>query len=108
MRPEIQSRHILKEDKPIGIPTKITVEAINPISFEVTVQCAKTTKHTVTLSEDYYKKMTNEKITAERLIERSFKFLLERENNTSILSSFDLPLIKHYFPEYEKTILRIL
>jgi hypothetical protein len=30
--------------------------------------------------------------------------LLEREGNTSILTSFDLPLIGTYFPEYEQEI----
>jgi hypothetical protein len=33
-----------------------------------------------------------------------FQFLLERESNTSILRSFDLPVIGQYFPEYERVI----
>jgi hypothetical protein len=40
--------------------------------------------------------------SAPDLLEESFRFLLEREPNTSILSSFDLPLIGSYFPEYEQ------
>ena len=42
--------------------------------------------------------------SAEDLLEESFQFLLEREPSTSILASFDLPLIGHYFPEYEQEI----
>ena len=42
--------------------------------------------------------------TPEDLLRASFEFLLEREPNTSILPSFDLPLIGHYFPEYEQEI----
>jgi hypothetical protein len=42
------------------------------------------------------------------LVEKSFEFLLERESNTSILSSFDLPVIGRYFPEYESTIRKML
>jgi hypothetical protein len=42
--------------------------------------------------------------SAEDLLEESFRFLLEREPNTSILTSFDLRLIGHYFPEYEQQI----
>lgn len=38
--------------------------------------------------------------SAEKLIEISFEFLLEREPKESILSSFDLPVIERYFPEY--------
>ena len=37
---------------------------------------------------------------AERLIEASFEFLLEREPKESILSRFALPVIERYFPEY--------
>jgi len=39
-----------------------------------------------------------------RLLRASFEFLLAREPNTSILRRFDLPVIGHYFPEYEQRI----
>ena len=42
--------------------------------------------------------------SVEELLKESFRFLLERESNTSILASFDLPLIGSYFPEYERQI----
>ncbi len=45
---------------------------------------------------------------AERVIEASFEFLLERESKESILSRFDLPVIARYFPEYEAEIRRRL
>lgn len=35
-----------------------------------------------------------------RIVEESFRFLLEREPVTSILPSFDLTVIEGYFPEY--------
>lgn len=38
------------------------------------------------------------------LVERSFAFLLEREPPSSILRTFDLPVIGRYFPDYEATI----
>jgi hypothetical protein len=40
------------------------------------------------------------------LVERSIAFLLEREPPTSILRTFDLPVIGRFFPEYEATIRR--
>jgi hypothetical protein len=40
----------------------------------------------------------------EDLLHESFRFLLEREPNTSILPSFDLNLISNYFPEFEEEI----
>lgn len=45
-------------------------------------------------------------VDPERLIEASFAFLLEREPKESILSSFDLPVIERYFPEYSAEIRR--
>ena len=42
--------------------------------------------------------------SAERLIKKSFEFLLEREPKESILSSFELSVIARYFPEYPKEI----
>lgn len=77
-------------------------------TFEVTVKGVTTTTHIVTLATDYYQKLTGGKVSQETLIEKSFDFLLERESNTSILSRFDLPLIGHYFPEYERTIVKSL
>jgi hypothetical protein len=38
------------------------------------------------------------------LVRRSFAFLLAREPKTAILSTFDLPVIARYFPEYEERI----
>lgn len=65
------------------------------------------TEHLITLDDDYYKKLTNGEISKEELIKRSFEFLLERESKESILSKFDLKVIKNYFPEYEKKIRNI-
>ena len=82
----------------------ITIKKTDDTTFEVTVRARATTTHTVTVSPAYYKKLTGGQVEAETLVERSFEFLLERESNTSILRSFDLPVIQSYFPEYERTI----
>ena len=42
--------------------------------------------------------------TAESLIAASFRFLLDRETEESILSEFDLSVIGRYFPEYPERI----
>jgi hypothetical protein len=85
----------------------ITIIQLNPFpeaTFEVSIDGETTTQHIIRLDEDYYHKLTKGKISAEELIRRSIAFLLEREPNTSILASFDLPLIGNYFPEYEKKV----
>jgi hypothetical protein len=87
---------------------QIEVTKQGPETFAVTVISKTTTAHTVTLKDDYYRKLTGGKTSPEKLIEKSFEFLLERESNTSILSRFDLPVIARYFPEYEDRIVNRL
>ena len=82
----------------------ISVEKLDDTSFKVTVNENRTTTHTVTVPAEYCQRLTSGAATAETLPRRSFEFLLEREPNTSILGSFELPLIQQYFPEYERTI----
>ena len=86
----------------------ITINTIDSTNFEVTVEGNPSTTHQVSVTHLYYEKLTENRVTPEELIEASFKFLLERESNTSILPRFDLPIIERYFPEYEKTIKEML
>ena len=44
----------------------------------------------------------------ERLVEASFRFLLEREPKESILRRFDLAVIRRYFPDYPAEVGRYL
>jgi hypothetical protein len=82
----------------------ILVENTNPGVYQVTVEGRSTTQHTVTVTPEYWQRLTGGRIPVEILIEKSFEFLLERESNTSILRSFDLPVIQRYFPDYERNI----
>lgn len=82
----------------------ITVNPIDSTTFEVVVEAGTTTTHKVSVKPSYYEKLTDKRVIPEVLVEKSFEFLLDRESNTSILRSFDLPVIGQYFPEYEKVI----
>ena len=82
----------------------IKVQAIDNNTFKVVVDGPPTTTHTVTVDPAYYQKLTGKRVSMETLVSKSFEFLLQRESNRSILSTFDLPVIGHYFPEYERTI----
>ena len=86
----------------------ITVKKISETEFDVTVGSSIQTRHRVTVPTDYCKQLTDGKVSAEELVERSFEFLLQREPNTSILSRFALPVIGRYFPRYEQTIREML
>ena len=78
----------------------IEVRYISPEEYEVNVGGTTATVHRVTLRDADRQRLGGD-IPAEQLIEESFRFLLEREPNTSILRTFDLPVIGRYFPEYE-------
>ncbi len=82
----------------------IKVRHMSGDQYEIIVDVATPTTHTVTLHELDRARLAGNKVSGERLIEESFCFLLEREPNTSILPTFDLPVIARYFPEYEREI----
>jgi hypothetical protein len=69
----------------------------------VTVKGAVTTHHRVRVTQSEIEPLAQGR-PAEELLEESFRFLLEREPNTSILSSFGLLQIGRYFPEYQQEI----
>jgi hypothetical protein len=79
----------------------IQVTKIDEVHYEVTVNGKTSTTHHVTVQDAYATKLTNNQISKEALVKKSFEFLLERESNTSILRHFDLTVISRYFPEYE-------
>ena len=82
----------------------ILIKELSGEEFQVTVNEKNPTSHNVILTDEIHQNLTNGKVSKKELIEFSFKFLLEREPNTSILSSFELNVISEYFPEYIKTV----
>ena len=82
----------------------IFIKELSDNKFEITLNKKHITKHTVLLTDEYHNILTKKKISKKKLIVYSFKFLLARESNTSILSFFELNIISKYFPEYENEI----
>ncbi len=87
---------------------RISVNSVDRTTFEVKVEGGSTTSHKVTVAPSYYQSLTGGRVPPEELVDASFRFLLERESNTSILRRFDLSLISRYFPEYEALIQKML
>ncbi len=81
----------------------ITKKSNDVFTVEVTKNNTRTV-HEVILDNDYWDLLCKKHISKVELIKKSFEFLLQRESNTSILSRFDLQIISHYFPEYEREI----
>ena len=80
--------------------SSISIEKRNDNVFEVTVADSVTTTHTVTVTDQSLSDLTDNNTTKTQLLEFSFNFLLDREPNTSILSSFDINIISRYFSDY--------
>mgnify|MGYP001399851814 CR=1 FL=1 len=78
----------------------ISINRISDEKFEVNIELIESTSHLVFLSDETHLKIANKTINKEDLINFSIEFLLKREPNTSILSSFDLKQISTYFPEF--------
>ena len=83
---------------------EILIKKNDKNTFAVFIESSLNSNHIVTLNDDIHFEMTKGIKSKEELILFSFKFLLERENNTSILSNFNLETIQNYFPEYKNEI----
>jgi hypothetical protein len=66
------------------------------------------TTHQVAVGAEDQARLAGPGVSVEQLVRESFGFLLAREPRESILRDFDLPVIGHYFPEYEAEIRRRL
>ena len=82
----------------------INIKKINNNEFVVIVKKKTITEHVVVLSDLTLKKLTKNLKTKEELLMFSFEFLLEKEDNTSILRTFELSEISGYFPDFSSYI----
>jgi hypothetical protein len=78
----------------------IEIQHVGGDVWLVTVKDSDTTQHRVRVTSTDLDRWAEGR-SAEELLAESFRFLLEREPNTSILATFDLPVINRYFPEYD-------
>ena len=84
----------------------LSIKKLSDDVFKVTVVETSTTTHTVTVTDQSLTDLTDDKVTKTQLLKFSFRFILEREPNTSILSSFDINVISRYFSDYKDEVRR--
>ena len=84
----------------------ISIRELSDDVFEVTVAENSTTTHTVTVTDQSPINIADNNVTKTQLLEFFFNFLLDREPNTSILSSFDINVISKYFSDYRGEVRR--
>ena len=84
----------------------LSIKKLSDDVFTVTVAETSTTTHTVTVTDQSLNDLTDNNVTKTQLLKFSLNFLLDREPNTSILSSFDINVISRYFSDYKDEVRR--
>ena len=84
----------------------LSIKKLSDDVFTVTVAETSTTTHTVTITDQSLNDLTDNNVTKTQLLKFSLNFLLDREPNTSILSSFDINVISRYFSDYKDEVRR--
>ncbi|MDI4665415.1 hypothetical protein K9U40_13905 [Xanthobacter autotrophicus] len=75
----------------------------DPLKFEVVVRDeAGETRHVVTMAPATYQDLTAGAHSPVKCIEATFRFLLDREPKENILGRFDMAVVPHYYPEFER------
>jgi hypothetical protein len=88
--------------------TDLTVTRRSPGSFVVEVAAGTPTTHQVEVPSGLAEDLGGAGTSDERLIEESFRYLLEHEPNTSILRKFSIDQIENYFPRWPSEMSRRL
>ena len=79
----------------------VEVKQIDHDNFEVTVSSDAVTHRKVKISNEAYYRYSLGDGTKAQLVNKAFLFLLRKEPNTSILTSFSIEEIENYFPEFK-------
>ena len=84
----------------------VEVRQVGEGRFDVAVrERSRETRHAVTMDAATFGRLAGDMgTTPEAFISAVFAFLLEREPKESILTRFDVTVVSHYFPEFEREI----
>jgi hypothetical protein len=90
------------------VSVRIDVRRLGDEEYQVILRdAADVSTHTVRLS-DHDRGHYGGAASAERVVEASFRFLLEREPRDQILERFEIATIARYFPDYKDYVRRAL
>ena len=74
----------------------------DPLAFKVTVvEERRQHRYDVSVSCADFGRLTDGNCEPELLVRAAFRFLLDREPQEAIMSSFNVTVISSYFPEFE-------
>ena len=85
------------------IAISVTPNAADTLTFDVVVRDARgESRHRVTMQADEAKRWADLAAEPSRCVEAAMMFLIDREPKESILSAFDMRVIRRYFPEVDQ------
>ncbi len=88
----------MSDDRTISV----TSDPARALTFDVVVREARSeTRHRVTIEAGDAARWARLGADPARCVEAAMTFLLEREPKESILSAFDIRVIRRYFPEFD-------
>jgi len=80
----------------------VTPDPAHALTFDVVVRDGRgESRHRVTMQADEARRWAEHGAEPPRCVEAAMRFLLDREPKESILSAFDMRVIRRYFPEFD-------
>lgn len=84
------------------IAISVIPDSGHTLTFDVVVRDARgESRHRVTMQADEAKRWAKLGAKPLRCVEAAMRFLVDREPKESILSAFDMRVIRRYFPEFD-------
>ena len=83
---------------------QVTMVAANTYQVAVDGRGREPSLHTVSLSQEYYRRLSGGTVTHEWVIVQAFQFLLERLANTDIREALDLADVAAQFDDFESDV----
>ncbi len=85
-----------------GVSISVTPDPARALTFDVVVRDRLgQSRHRVTIDPDEIQRWAKLGADPSRCVEAAMRFLLDREPKESILSAFDMSVIRRYFPEFD-------
>jgi hypothetical protein len=85
-----------------GFSISVTPDRARALAFDVVIRDAHgKSRHRVTIDPDEAQRWAKAGADPSRCVEAAVRFLLDREPKESILSAFDMGVIRRYFAEFD-------
>lgn len=92
----------MAQDQRMSAAISVAADPVRALTFDVVVRDTRgESRHRVTIEADEARRWGKAGAEPSRCVEAAMRFLLDREPKESILSVFDMSVIRRYFPEFD-------